>query len=235
MTRPASPEGGASPGSPRAALDRANYFLGRAASHRGDEREAFSADLDAAVVFARSAYHFLDSRAKAVGADPAYKTWFAAKRKAMASDRVLEYFRVHRDLTLKERHPGFNKRVFAGLATAAVITPRVEARVTRAQPWYRRSPRILRQDVWRAAMRPVRRWRERASLTARQLRASFHARIERFRSWWRRQRYVPSVREFYLDDPEGLDRNALDLVAAYLGRLDAIVTEAETLYPASVG
>jgi hypothetical protein len=46
---------------------------------------------------------------------------------------------------------------------------------------------------------------------------------------------VPTVREFYLDDPEGLNRPAVDLVRAYLDRLEVIVGEAEARFPTVVG
>ena len=46
---------------------------------------------------------------------------------------------------------------------------------------------------------------------------------------------MPTIRQFYLDDPEGLDWPAVDLVRAYLDRLEVIVAEAETLFPVVVG
>lgn len=225
----------ASPESPRAALDRARYFLSQAELLRGDQRTEFGHNLDAAIVFGRSAYHFLQSRATASGTDAAFVAWFNSKRAAMASDRLLEYFRKMRDLTLKERQTTTPKRVFASLQASAYISAHIEAVVKRGQPWYLRSPRILWQDARAAFLRPIQRWRYKAGLRLRRARIALRARLDRVRRWWAARRSVPSVREFYLDDPEGLDRNAVDLVRAYLARLDAIVGEAEGMFPTSVG
>lgn len=220
--------------SPRAAITRAEYFHRQATSLRGDQRAEFEHNIAAAIVFGRSAYHFLQSRALAPAADPAFVAWFKAKRVAMASDRLLEYFRRERDTTLKERHRGLGIRAFATAAVGAFIAERPVVVIGRSEPWYRRSPSTLWQDFWATVTRPLKRWRFRASLRVQRLEHALRSRRDRLRTWWRARRYVPSVREFYLDDPEGLDRNAIDLVAAYLSRLDAIIAEAEARYPASV-
>lgn len=224
----------ASPESPRAALDRATYFLAQAEGLSGDQRAEFGHNIDAAIIFGRSAYHFMQSRASALGTDPAYVSWFDRTKVAMRADKLLEYFREQRDLTLKERHRVIPRRVYASFTATALVSGYVEAVVKRGQPWYRRSPSILWHDAWATVMRPLKRWRYKAGLRARRARVALVARVDRMRKWWRARRYIPSVMELYLDDPEGLDRNAVDLVREYLARLDAIVSEAERDYPASV-
>jgi hypothetical protein len=68
-----------------------------------------------------------------------------------------------------------------------------------------------------------------------QQRRALRQRVAAWRARWRNRNVVPTVREFYLDDPEGLDRPAVDLVRAYLDRLEAVVAEAETRFAAVVG
>lgn len=220
--------------SPRAALTRAEYFLGRAAALHGDRRAEFEHNIDAAIVFGRSAYHFLQARAKATGADPGFVAWFNTKRTTMLTDVVLEYFRKERDMTLKERHRAIPKRVFATASVAFGISMHAEGVVSRAQPWYRRSPSILWQDARASVMRPLRRCRYRTEVRVARVKRTLGERRDRLREQWRARRYVPSVREFYLDDPEGLNRPAVDLVREYLARLDAIIAEAEASFPMSV-
>ena len=154
----------------------------------------------------------------------------------MKADPVLEYFRESRDLLLKERQVTVQRRVFGTISTVqARSSGYVEGRVTRGEPWYRRSLGILWRDAVAPVMRPIRRWRYRLGEAARRQRRVLRPRVEAWRARWRNRKVVPTVREFYLDDPEGLDRPAVDLVRTYLDRLEAIVAEAETRFPSLVG
>jgi hypothetical protein len=56
-----------SPTSPRNPLTRARFFLGQAEALPGTEREAFDNYLQAAIVFGRSVYQYLQSLADASG------------------------------------------------------------------------------------------------------------------------------------------------------------------------
>ena len=91
------------------------------------------------------------------------------------------------------------------------------------------------QDATATVMRPVHRWRYRLVEAIKQQRRALRQRVAAWRARWRNRNVVPTVREFYLDDPEGLDRPAVDLVRAYLDRLEAVVAEAETRFAAVVG
>jgi hypothetical protein len=107
----------------------------------------------------------------------------------------------------------------------------VEGKVTRGEPWYRRSLPILWQDARATVLRPVHRWRYRLGEAVKRRRRVLSQSVDAWRTRWRTRRIVPTVREFYLDDPEGLDRPAVDLVRAYLDRLQAVVAEAEAQFP----
>jgi hypothetical protein len=66
--------------SPRIPLERAQHFLARAERLTATERREFDSDLQAAIVFGRSVYHYLDSLAEAANADAAYRAWFRSKK-----------------------------------------------------------------------------------------------------------------------------------------------------------
>ena len=77
--------------SPRIPLERAQYFLARAERLTATERREFDNDLQAAVVFGRSVYHYLQSLAAPANADAGYRAWFRSKKTTLAADPVLEY------------------------------------------------------------------------------------------------------------------------------------------------
>jgi hypothetical protein len=201
------------------------------------DRREFDNDLQAAIVFGRSVYHYLDSLAEAANADAGYRIWFHSKKQAMAADVILEYFRRERDITLKERTEGVRRRVTLSAQDEVYISDYAEMRVTRGAPWYRRNPRIIWQDISAAVTRPLKRWRHRAAEDLKRRRRIVTGRISAWQARRRAAREVPSVREFYFSDadPEGQDRPAVDLVREYLGRLEAVVVEAEASFPHVVG
>ena len=218
-----------SPTSPRNPLTRARFFLAQAEALPGTEQETFDTYLQAAIVFGRSIYHHLQTVATAPGADAKYRQWFVAKSAEMKADPVLEYFRESRDLLLKERQVTVTRRAFRTVSLSGSGSIYVEGRVTRSEPWYRRSLRILGHDAKATVMRPVHRLRHHLAEAAKRRRRVLRQRVDAWQTRWRNRKVVPTVRQFYLDDPEGLDRPAVDLVRTYLDRLEAIVAEAEGL------
>jgi len=225
-----------SPTSPRNPLTRARFLLAQAEALSGTEQETFDTYLQAAIVFGRAIYHHLQTVAAVPGADAAYRKWFTAKSAEMKADAVLEYFRESRDLLLKERQVTVQRRVFGTISTVqARSSGYVEGRVTRGEPWYRRSLGILWRDAVAPVMRPVHRSQYRLGEAIKQRRRVLRQRVDAWRMRWRNRSVEPTPREFYLDDPEGMDRPAVDLVRAYLDRLEAVVAEAETRFAAVVG
>ena len=224
-----------SPTSPRNPLTRARFFLAQAEALPGTEQYAFDNYLQAAIVFGRSAYNYLDELAKARGVYAAYRQWFGAKRTVMNADPLFGYFWKTRNLLVHHRHVPVMKRAFWTGTISAHISMYGEGRVSRSEPWYRRSLGILWHDAKATVMRPVDRWRYRLVEAIKQQRRALRQRVEAWQTRWRNRKVVPTVREFYLDDPEGLDRPAVDLVRAYIDRLEVIVGEAEARFPTVVG
>jgi hypothetical protein len=186
--------------------------------------------LTAAIVFGRSAYHYLETAAKGTG-DKAYRTWFGTKEVAIKSDVLIQHFRDLRNSEVHTRRVRLSRHV--SLTASAVLRTSVygEMRVKRARPWYRRSRATLWQDVKEAVMRPLRRWwRYRLGVWGWRRRADLDARVARIRARFRKPTIV-TVQEIFFGDPEGLNRPAVVLVDAYLSRWEVIVTEAESTFP----
>jgi hypothetical protein len=215
--------------SPRRPLEDARFFLGMATTMTNVDREELRRHLMAAVVFGRSVYHYLSSPAEAEGADPAYRAWFRTKADEMRLDPLLEHFRNTRDVVLKEAPMQLRRNVTASFTASARISAHFEARVIRGQPWYRRSPRIWWQDARSTVLRPVSRWRYRAQLRWDRWREGAASNLSAMRRRFERPPRL-TVGEYLLDDPEGLNRSAVELVAEYLDRLEAIVSEAESSF-----
>jgi hypothetical protein len=201
----------------------------------GTEKEAFDNYLQAAIVFGRSVYHYLHSLAEFSGVEAAYRQWFMVKSTEMLDDPVLEFFRASRDLLLKERTLAVARRIYGTASVSAYISLYAEGSVNRGGPWHRRSPVILWRDAKAAVIRPVNRWLCRLGESLVRRRRVIRQAVEARRTRWLNRNVVPTVSEFYVGDPEGLDRPAVDLVRAYLDRLGVIIAEAETLFPAIVG
>ncbi|MBA2373027.1 MAG: hypothetical protein H0V74_02335 [Chloroflexi bacterium] len=223
--------------SPRIPLERAQYFLARAERLTATERREFDNDLQAAVVFGRSVYHYLQSLAAPANADAGYRAWFRSKKTTLAADPVLEYFRRERDLTLKERSKGVQRRVSMTGHAQLHVSGYAEMTVIRGAPWYRRSPSIVWQDTWATITRPLKRWLHRIAEDLKRRRRNLRGRMSAWQARRRAAREVPSVREFYFADadPEGKDRPAVDLVREYLTRLEVVVRESEASFPLVVG
>lgn len=196
----------------RRTLEKAWFFVAHAAEAAPTDREAFIAFLEAAIVFGRSVTLHLQ---KELAHEPGFADWYAAEKAAMKGEALLTYFRDTRNFILKEGPAGIRKEILVTLPAVAVPIACVEARVIRSAPWYRRSPRIL----WADLLYPIRR----------RLRERQRRRRERRLQRETEQRTGGSVTErFIFDDSRWRDRPALAVLGEYLGKLDAIVTQAES-------
>lgn len=84
---------------PRHAIYRARFFLERAEECNVDEREAFEANLEAAIVFGRTALLRLKSQyGKGPGKHPDWGTWW----KRLLKDQSVVFFQEERNFILKE-------------------------------------------------------------------------------------------------------------------------------------
>lgn len=210
-------------------LERARFFLGKASAMTDVDRQALDHYLTAAVVFGRSAFHYLE-KANELTADKTYRTWFGAMTWRIKRDPLIEHFRDIRNTEIHAHRVPIARHVSFTASAVLRTSAHAEMRVIRGKPWYRRSPRIWWQDVRAALLRPLKRWRYRLGVWAWRQRAKLEARVEAVRARFQRPAKV-TVAEFFFEDPEGQNRPAVVLVDAYLSRWDAIVSEAEAKFP----
>lgn len=185
--------------------------------------------LTAAVVFGRSAFHYLEKAAE-MSTDRPYRQWFAARALAVKADVLLEHFRDIRNTEIHARRVPLSRHVNLNVNAVLRISVYGEGRVIRGQPWYRRTPRIWWQDTSTTVLRPLRRWRYQFGEWLLRRRAALEARMDRVRARFRKPARV-TVMEFFFEDPEGLNRPAVTMIDAYLSRWEGIVNEAESKFP----
>lgn len=90
----------------RSALERAQFFLGKAMDCRADERVDFEAYLEASIVFARSALHRFKKR---FVSHPEFRNWWDSQ----LGDSAVMFMRVQRDWILKDASLKIGQRGYA--------------------------------------------------------------------------------------------------------------------------
>lgn len=198
----------------RRTVERATFFLERAELCGTDDRKAFEHFLEAAIVFGRSVTFHLQ---KEFGHLAGFESWYGEKQAQMASDPVFGFFKDKRNYILKEGPIPVPKTAAVAVTGTITFSSFVEARVTRAKPWYRRRPKIWLEDVRTAIVRPVRRWQ-----------------YERRLAKKRKQHQQPTPTEvherLHFEEPEWRDRAATDVLREYLLKLERLVAEAESRF-----
>lgn len=100
---------------PRHAISRAEFFLRLASDCPASKRDEFEAFLEAAIIFGRTAIHRLKHEFEH---HSAWTPWFAA----LKGNPAIEFFKEHRDFTLKEASPKVGQRIgFQPVSTATEL------------------------------------------------------------------------------------------------------------------
>ncbi len=94
-------------------ISRARFFLQRAKECAVDERDAFEAYLDAAIVFGRSAIQWTQRKHEDMS-NPAWNKWWSS----LLKDQSIMFFREHRGDIIHERAPKINQIIKAGFIPA---------------------------------------------------------------------------------------------------------------------
>lgn len=194
-------------------MEKARLFLRQAAACGTADRDGFVANLEAAIVFGRSVTLHLQ---KEYRHRPGFDEWYAARQAEMRADPVCEFFNEARTLILKVGPLAVRRVITVDLALTVMASVAMEATIIRGAPWYRRSPRIIWEDL-RAETRRV---------------------VSRLSRWLRPPR--PSappgptrtvVRDgFYFPGSAWPDRPAEELVRHYLDGLEPIVRAADARF-----
>lgn len=137
----------------RRTLDKARFFLAQAVRVGTDDREAYIAFLEAALIFGRSVTFHLQ---KELAYTPGFDVWYSGEQSALSADPLAKYFLEQRNYLLKEGSLEIRLHTDVQMEGVVAMTGSLTFVVTRGQPWYRRPPRILVHD----AIRPIRVWFE---------------------------------------------------------------------------
>jgi hypothetical protein len=200
------------PSSSRRTLNAARYFLRQTAICGVEDHEGFAYNSNAVVVFGRSVTWHLQ---KEYANQPGYDTWYSDEQTRLKNDRVCNFFKESRT-TITHRNLQGAKKVASVAITAGVLSMGwLVVKPTRAQPWYRRSPRTLWQDALLRLRRPIDR-----------LRLHLRLRIETLKARRAAGRVVASE-NFYFDHPDWETIPALNLLNKYLDALEGVVDRAE--------
>jgi hypothetical protein len=197
----------------RETLDRARFFLEQAVQCDGSLREEFSRFLETAIIYARSVtLHLKKQYAHTTG----FQTWYSEKESQLRNDPLCQFFVNARNYILKEGILGVGRvlSVTAHVRTLVIVSDLVRVKVKRGNPWYRRSLKIIWEDLYDSIVMPIRKWNMRQKSRPGQPPPQPESTSE-------------SVDHFYFDDPKWKDRPALDLLRDYLDKLEAIVVEVE--------
>jgi hypothetical protein len=122
----------------RTALKKSRYFLAQATSTQNDEavlndRLPFAANLEAAIIYARSSLDYLRNQLKPVHNQAGYKRWHQAKFDALKkTSPVFEYFTGRRDFIIHQGPEKTNAQISIEAHLSASSSVSVETIVIRA-------------------------------------------------------------------------------------------------------
>ncbi len=194
----------------RQTLEMVRLLLDMAEDQVVGERKKFSALFQSAIVFARSITFHLK---KEYTHQPGFEDWYSAHEVSLRADPLARFILKTRNFSLKEGTPPFTRHIVAEMHETVRVVVGMDAVIIRAQPWFRRTPKILWADMIHVAKRIVTKWRRQRE--RRRVQKPEREQVARVTQTWK------------FDDPDWDDRPALHLVREYLDKLQSIVMEAE--------
>jgi len=198
----------------RRTLERAQFFLEQAKTSESGNRRAFEHFLEAAIVFGRSVTFHLQ---KEFNTCTGFKEWYEQKQEQMESDPLFKFFKEKRNYILKEGPVPVQKTITIGVTESFNLSLSVEARVKRAKPWYKRSPKIWWEDTKAAIVWPLQRWR-------------YERRLARKRKQHQQPTRSEIQERLHFEEQEWRNRAATDVLQEYLHKLECLVEEAESRF-----
>lgn len=196
----------------RETLERSRFFVKAARAAEPAERESFEHYVYAAIVFGRAVTNHLQKEYKHC---PGFDDWYEEQQSEMQKAPLLRFFYAERTFILKRRPTPIQKTIQVAVGTALEFDEALSVKVIRAKPWYLRRPAIMWNDLSRAIIQAVNRWK---------------AERERERKRRRLASDSPAghTKEFlHFDGPAWKGQPAVDLLDGYLDSLARIVAEAE--------
>lgn len=203
----------------RRTLQRALFFLTQARSVGVEDRVSFLHYFESAIVFGRSVtFHLQSEYAHSTG----FESWYRGQQERMRADSLARFFVDKRNFVLKEGQLSIGKHADIEIHATVKLSTSVHVLVSRGQPWYRRSSRILVEDMLRPLRGRLNEWRKQRH----------RARADMARARGRQATVTQSLR---FADETWRDQPALELLERYLRGLEPLVSEAERQFAAQDG
>lgn len=207
----------------RGTLEAARFFLEKAELTGISDRKPFQWYLEAAISVGRNVTWHIK---KEYSHQPGFQAWYSGHESMMAADPIFSFFRDTRNFIVKEGPVGVHRVVHLSGVVTATGDVTVEVRVIRGKPWYRRSTKIIWEDLRASVLQPLHKWRRRRALAQRR-RARAKRKLAQAHA---DESTSEAIDGFYFDEPEWKDRPALELLREYVDKLEAIVEDAEARF-----
>jgi hypothetical protein len=211
----------------RVTLHKARHFLDLAERLEPDQPEVYVALLEASIVFGRSiTWHLKKEFAHHSG----FTEWYSDQQSLLAADVLCVYFKHTRTFITHQGPVPVRRNISVAIEFTVELNDATSAVVPRGNPWYRRRPKVICNDLRCEIQQRVRRLWNRLKIRGRRLldRAGKKPPQEPLRTASSQPSNVTQT--FHFDDERWRDRPAPDLVRAYLDKLEPIVAEAERKY-----
>lgn len=195
-------------------LRKAQFFLAQARSADPNDRHAVATNLEAAIVFCRSVTFHLQSQ---FAHSPSFAEWYAVQQKHLSEQPISRFLLQQRNYVLKVGPASVTRIIDVSITESLMASTEFSVQVIRGHPWYRRSPKILMEDLVYSSRQKMRLWRERRrrSKQAQEVTQSSSA-ITRD--------------ALYFTDAQWKEIAALDLVEQQLAIFAEIVKQAEARF-----
>ena len=202
----------------RDTLEKSRLFLTQAQEGAAlEDRLKVAANLEAAIVMGRSITFHLQ---KEYSHNPDFKQWYGRHQTEMQNDHLLDYFNERRTYIVHKGAISIGRHISLSASAHVFFSGQAEIKVIRGKPWYRRSPKIIWEDIRRTLIRPIRKsinqWHQRQELARKRADAL------------KQSRTVVTDDDYYFNHTIWGKRPAFELVSEYLDKLELIVVDAET-------
>lgn len=196
-------------------IAKVRLFLEQARRADRSDYHAISTNLEGAIVFCRSVTFHMQSQFAHV---PGFEAWYEEQQNILREQRLSRFLLNQRNYVLKVGPTIVNRTVGVSIIESLMVRGEITVEVIRGQPWYRRSPKILFEDLVYPLRQRIRLWGER-----RRWRATAKKKTAE-------SARITNTDEFYFADAEWKEQPAIQLIEQQLAIFTNIVTEAEARF-----
>jgi hypothetical protein len=192
-------------------LRKSRFFLEQAIRADLNDRDAITTNLEAAIVFCRSVTFHLKSQ---FAHSPGFAEWYAQQEKRLRADRLSRFMLHQRNYVLKVGPASVKRNVDVTMMASLQLSAGLSVQVIRGKPWYKRSLKIILEDIFRPFRENWHHW---------------HRRLKRAQKPQQASNGVTRDTLFFTEG-EWENAPALDLVKQQLSTLGEIVAQAEARF-----